>query len=68
MDNRCTGFVEWWDRAAGRGFIVPLGWQDPIAVRRDDIEGDCKSLSPEQQVTFALTLGSSGFEAKEVRP
>jgi cold shock CspA family protein len=68
MENRCTGFVEWWDRESGRGLIVPLGWQDPVQVHRDDLEGECRSLSAEQQVSFALVLGTDGFEAKEVRP
>ncbi|MFD3515627.1 cold shock domain-containing protein [Streptomyces sp. NPDC058657] len=68
MENRCTGFVDWWDRASGQGRIVPLGWQDPVRVLREDLEGECKSLSAEQQVSFALVLGAAGFEAKEVRP
>ncbi|MFF0745939.1 cold shock domain-containing protein [Streptomyces sp. NPDC004111] len=68
MDNRCTGFVEWWDRSVGRGSIVPLGWQDAVPVRREDLEGECRSLSAEQQVSFVLVLGADGFEAREVRP
>ena len=63
-DDRCTGFVQFWDRGRGYGFIVPLGSDQSVYVHRDD----CKSLSVDQQVTFSLQLGPGRFEAKRVRP
>ncbi|WP_405497436.1 cold shock domain-containing protein [Streptomyces sp. NBC_00096] len=68
MNERLIGFVEWYDRATGRGSIIPLGSTIPLRVNRADIEGDCKSLSAEQQVTFVIELGPTGFEARQVRP
>ncbi|MEV3854132.1 cold shock domain-containing protein [Streptomyces sp. NPDC050095] len=67
MSDRSTGFVEFWDRGRGYGFIVPLGGNQPVYVHRDDLEGDCKNLSADQQVTFILHLGHGRFEAKQVR-
>ncbi|NEC93008.1 cold shock domain-containing protein, partial [Streptomyces sp. SID12501] len=56
MDERCIGFVEWYDRSTGTGWIVPVGREAPVRVYRDDIEGDCRSLSVDQQVSFTIEL------------
>ncbi|MFF4322634.1 cold shock domain-containing protein [Streptomyces sp. NPDC001568] len=68
MDERCIGFVEWYDRATGTGWIVPVGREAPVRVYRDDIEGDCRSLSVDQQVSFTLELGEGRFVARHIRP
>ena len=68
MEERRIGFVQFWDRGRGFGFIVPLGGEEPVHVQLKDLEGDCKSLSTDQQVTFVLALGAGRFEARRVRP
>ncbi|MBO0510730.1 cold shock domain-containing protein [Streptomyces beijiangensis] len=68
MTQSCIGFVQFWDRSRGFGFITPLGSNQPVYVQRDDIEGECQNLSDDQQVSFVLELGPGRFEAKHVRP
>ncbi|MER5887652.1 cold shock domain-containing protein [Streptomyces sp. NPDC001941] len=66
--ERCEGLVKWFDRRKGYGFVVLFGQQDSIYVDREDIEGERKTLSEGQQVSFVLELGAGRFEAREVRP
>ncbi|MFF3016909.1 cold shock domain-containing protein [Streptomyces sp. NPDC057939] len=68
MDERCIGFVEWYDRTTGTGWIVPLGRTTPVRAYRDDIEGECGSLSVDQQVSFTIELGEGRFVARHIRP
>ncbi|MFI8520297.1 cold-shock protein [Streptomyces sp. NPDC085481] len=66
--GRSVGFVQSFDRHAGYGFVVPVGSEEPVYFRAEDIEGGARSLSEGQQVTFVLVLGDGRFEAKELRP
>ncbi|MGW0720044.1 cold-shock protein [Streptomyces sp. NPDC002778] len=68
MEQRCTGFVQHYDRTKGYGFLVPLGGTEPVYFEREDIDHTCTSLSQNQQVTFTLTLGIGRFQAKNIRP
>ncbi|MEU9099678.1 cold shock domain-containing protein [Streptomyces sp. NPDC048361] len=68
MSERCDGIVQYFDREKGYGFVVPFGQQDAIYVRREDIEGDARTLSEGQQVSFVIELGVGRFEARAVRP
>ncbi|MGW6691104.1 cold shock domain-containing protein [Streptomyces sp. NPDC054961] len=68
MTERCTGFIQSYNRRAGHGFLVPLGHQEPVFFEQADIEEPDKGLSVDQQVTFVLVLGDGRFVAKEIRP
>jgi cold shock CspA family protein len=68
MENRCIGFVLFWDAVNGRGWITPQGGKGPIYVTRDHIDHPCKNLSEDQQVSFTLELAAGRFEARNVRP
>ncbi|WP_327351084.1 cold shock domain-containing protein [Streptomyces sp. NBC_01304] len=68
MSARCTGFVQFFNRRDGYGFIVPVGQRDPVFVHGEDIEHQPQVLSEGQQVTFCLELGQGRFEARKVRP
>lgn len=68
MTERCTGFIQSYNRQAGYGFLVPLGHKEPVYFERADIEDPLKGLSVDQQVTFVLVLGAGRFVAKEIRP
>ncbi|MET9464033.1 cold shock domain-containing protein [Streptomyces sp. NPDC006544] len=68
MTERCTGFIQSYNRQAGHGFLVPLGRREPVFFEQTDIEGPDKGLSVDQQVTFVLVLGDGRFVAKEIRP
>ncbi|MEN8651414.1 cold shock domain-containing protein [Streptomyces sp. 21So2-11] len=68
MSTRSEGLVQYFNREQGYGFIVPFGRNDPVYVRREDIEGECRSLSEEQHVSFTLQLADGRFEARQVRP
>ncbi|MFK0174363.1 cold-shock protein [Streptomyces xanthochromogenes] len=68
MNERCDGIVQYFDREKGYGFVVPIGHQDGIYVRREDIEGEARTLSEGQHVSFVIELGRGRFEARAVRP
>ncbi|MFD7016252.1 cold shock domain-containing protein [Streptomyces sp. NPDC059161] len=68
MSERCEGIVQYFDREKGYGFVVPFGQHDAIHVRREDIEGEPRTLSEGQQVSFVIELGQGRFEARAVRP
>ena len=68
MSERCEGIVQYFDREKGYGFVVPMGQRDAIYVRREDIEGETRTLSEGQQVSFVIELGQGRFEARAVRP
>ncbi|MET9359412.1 cold shock domain-containing protein [Streptomyces sp. NPDC006632] len=68
MSERCDGIVQYFDREKGYGFVVPFGRRDAIYVRREDIEGEIRTLSEGQQVSFVIELGLGRFEARAVRP
>ncbi|MFI6051919.1 cold shock domain-containing protein [Streptomyces violascens] len=68
MSERCEGIVQYFDREKGYGFVVPMGQRDAIYVRREDIEGETRTLSEGQQVSFVIELGRGRFEARAVRP
>lgn len=68
MTERCTGFIQSYNRQAGYGFLVPLGDEEPVYFEQADIEDPDKGLSVDQQVTFVLVLGAGRFVAKEIRP
>ncbi|WP_282692270.1 cold shock domain-containing protein [Streptomyces sp. CC208A] len=67
MDNRTTGFVQSFNRRAGYGFVLPVGSEEPVFFRAEDVEDGVRSLSEGQQLTFVLVLGEGRFEAKELR-
>ncbi|CAM5302176.1 hypothetical protein SAVIM338S_00461 [Streptomyces avidinii] len=68
MTERCTGFIQSYNRQAGYGFLVPLGHEEPVYFERADLEVPGGGLSDDQQVTFVLVLGAERFVAKEIRP
>ncbi|MGW6708586.1 cold shock domain-containing protein [Streptomyces sp. NPDC054956] len=68
MTERCTGFIQSYNRQAGYGFLVPLGHEEPVYFEQSDITDECKGLSVDQQVTFILELGAGRFVAKDIRP
>lgn len=67
-DERFTGFVQYYNRTDGYGFILPLGHDAPVFVRRDALEGPTPSLSEEQQVTFTIELHEGRLQARHVLP
>ncbi|MFC7308084.1 cold shock domain-containing protein [Streptomyces monticola] len=67
MEERINGYVQWFNRKQGYGFVVPYGQLDAVFVRREDLE-ECSTLSEGQQVSFVLALGLGRFEARKVRP
>ncbi|WP_030762767.1 cold-shock protein [Streptomyces griseus] len=67
MDNRTTGFVKSFNRRAGYGFVLPVGSEDPVFFRAEDVEGGVRALSEGQQLSFVLVLGEGRFEARELR-
>lgn len=68
METRLKGFVQSYNRDRGYGFILPLGERTPVFVEEEDIEGDPRVLSEEQQVTFTIELGRDRMKARHVRP
>ncbi|MEU9196103.1 cold shock domain-containing protein [Streptomyces hundungensis] len=68
MNERCEGIVQYFDREKGYGFVVPIGRRDGIYVRREDIEGETRTLSEGQRVSFVIELARGRFEARAVRP
>ncbi|MFD3337485.1 cold-shock protein [Streptomyces sp. NPDC058700] len=67
MDSRSTGFVHSFNRTGGYGFVVPVGSHEQVYFSAADIEGEERSLSEGQQVSFVLVLGEGRFEARELR-
>ncbi|MFD9304830.1 cold shock domain-containing protein [Streptomyces sp. NPDC060048] len=68
MTERCTGFIQSYNRQAGYGFLVPLGHEEPVYFEQADLEASFTGLSVDQQVTFVLVLGAGRFVAKDIRP
>ncbi|MFF8836920.1 cold-shock protein [Streptomyces sp. NPDC015130] len=67
MEGRSKGFVHSFNRLGGYGFVVPVGSEEQVWFNAEDIEGDVRTVSEGQQVTFVLVLGDGRFEAKELR-
>ncbi|MEU3400127.1 cold-shock protein [Streptomyces filamentosus] len=67
MDNRTIGFVKSFNRRAGYGFVLPVGSEEPVFFRAEDVEGGVRALSEGQQLSFVLVLGEGRFEARELR-
>ncbi|WP_329284373.1 cold-shock protein [Streptomyces sp. NBC_00691] len=67
MEGRSKGFVHSFNRAGGYGFVVPVGSEEQVWFSVEDIEGEGRTLSEGQQVSFVLVLGEGRFEAKELR-
>ncbi|MCX5410243.1 cold shock domain-containing protein [Streptomyces sp. NBC_00335] len=67
MTQRCTGFIQHYNRQAGYGFLIPLGHKEPLYFEEADLEGGYRGLSVDQQVTFVFALGEGRFVAKEIR-
>ncbi|WP_338492498.1 cold shock domain-containing protein [Streptomyces sp. SJL17-4] len=67
MAGRSKGFVHSFNRAGGYGFVVPVGSEEQVWFSAEDIEGEGRTLSEGQQVSFVLVLGDGRFEAKELR-
>ncbi|MEU5218125.1 cold shock domain-containing protein [Streptomyces sp. NPDC020807] len=67
MDGRSKGFVKSFNRRDGYGFVVPVGSEEQVWFSAADIEGEARTLSEGQQITFVLALGEGRFEAKEIR-
>ncbi|ALO11774.1 cold-shock DNA-binding domain protein [Streptomyces venezuelae] len=67
MEGRSKGFVQSFNRLGGYGFVVPVGSEEQVWFSAADIEGEVRTLSEGQQVTFVLVLGDGRFEAKELR-
>ncbi|MFD9244773.1 cold shock domain-containing protein [Streptomyces sp. NPDC059556] len=44
-----------------------MGSEEQVYFSAEDIEGEGRSLSEGQQVSFVLVLGDGRFEAKEQR-
>ncbi|WP_332436641.1 cold-shock protein [Streptomyces sp. P9-A4] len=67
VEGRSIGFVHSFNRAGGYGFVVPVGSEEQVYFRAEDIEGGERGLSEGQQVSFVLVLGDGRFEARELR-
>ncbi|WP_328941910.1 cold shock domain-containing protein [Streptomyces sp. NBC_00250] len=67
MEGRSKGFVQSFNRAGGYGFVVPVGSEEQVYFSAEDIEGEGRTVSEGQQVSFVLVLGDGRFEAKELR-
>ncbi|SEC15901.1 cold-shock protein [Streptomyces sp. TLI_105] len=67
MEGRSEGFVQSFNRLGGYGFVVPVGSEEQVYFRAEDIEGAQQTVSEGQQVSFVLVLGEGRFEAKELR-
>ncbi|CAM5432444.1 hypothetical protein GCM10010329_53040 [Streptomyces spiroverticillatus] len=65
--DRCEGYVAYFNRSQGYGFVVPFGQQDQIFVRREDVESDAQVLAEGQHVSFTVELGLGRWEAHHVR-
>jgi CspA family cold shock protein len=61
------GQVKWFNDNLGYGFIVPDGGGDEVYVHFSQIEGEYRSLSEGEQVSFELTEGRIGPQATHVR-
>ncbi|KAA6220171.1 cold shock domain-containing protein [Streptomyces filamentosus] len=55
------------NRRAGYGFVLPVGSEEPVFFRAEDVEGGVRALSEGQQLSFVLVLGEGRFEARELR-
>ncbi|MET9698486.1 cold shock domain-containing protein [Streptomyces sp. NPDC006529] len=66
--DRVTGFVQTYNKDRGYGFLVPCGSQDTVYVERADIASEPRTLSEEQQVTFAIEFADGRFVARHVLP
>ncbi|MFI6421885.1 cold-shock protein [Streptomyces sp. NPDC050842] len=67
MEGRSKGFVQSFNRLGGYGFVVPVDSEEQVYFSAADIEGEVRTVSEGQQVTFVLVLGDGRFEAKELR-
>ncbi|MCZ4102563.1 cold shock domain-containing protein [Streptomyces sp. So13.3] len=67
MSSRTIGFVQWFNRDAGYGFVIPIGGNDPVYFEEQDIEGPCSGLSEDQQISFVLELTATRFVARQIR-
>ncbi|MFJ2744890.1 cold-shock protein [Streptomyces sp. NPDC087440] len=67
MEARCEGYVDYFNRSQGYGFVVPFGRRDPIFVRREDVEAEPQVLAEGQHVSFTVELGPGRWEAHHVR-
>ncbi|MEE1815505.1 cold shock domain-containing protein [Streptomyces sp. NPDC004288] len=67
MEGRSTGFVQSFNRLGGYGFVVPVGSEEQVYFSAEDIEGEERTVSEGQQLSFVLVLGEGRFEAKEIR-
>ncbi|MFF3756953.1 cold shock domain-containing protein [Streptomyces sp. NPDC002185] len=67
MEGRSAGFVQSFNRLGGYGFVVPVGSEEQVYFSAEDIEGEERTVSEGQQLSFVLVLGEGRFEAKEIR-
>ncbi|MFF0427700.1 cold-shock protein [Streptomyces sp. NPDC004520] len=67
MEGRSKGIVHSFNRLAGYGFVVPMGSEEQVYFRAEDIESATRTVSEGQQVSFVLVLGDGRFEARELR-
>ncbi|MFF0479173.1 cold-shock protein [Streptomyces sp. NPDC004284] len=67
MEGRSKGIVRSFNRLGGYGFVVPLGSEEQVYFRAEDIENERRTVSEGQQVSFVLVLGDGRFEARELR-
>ena len=68
MSERVTGIVKWFNTAKGYGFISREDGPD-VFVHYTAIEPgtEFRNLTEGQQVEFAITQGSKGLQAVDVR-
>ncbi|CAM5550358.1 cold-shock protein [Streptomyces tanashiensis] len=67
MEGRSKGFVQSFNRLGGYGFVVPVGSEEQVYFSAEEIEGEERTVSEGQQVSFVLVLGDGRFEAKDLR-
>ncbi|MCZ0981760.1 cold shock domain-containing protein [Streptomyces diastatochromogenes] len=67
MEGRSKGIVRSFNRLGGYGFVVPMGSEEQVYFRAEDIESETRTVSEGQQVSFVLVLGDGRFEARELR-
>ena len=62
-----TGKVKWFDTTKGFGFITPDDGSKDVFAHHTGIAGDgYKSLNEDQEVTFDVTEGAKGPQARNI--
>ncbi|MEV7729711.1 hypothetical protein AB0P15_34110 [Streptomyces sp. NPDC087917] len=65
--ERITGFVQYFNRAEGWGYLVLPGQDNPLRFEHASGSDGCGGLSVDQQVTFIVEFTERGFVARNLR-